>query len=72
MILSKHATKMFPPPPSKTIRIAWEMKDPSRFRGSKKEIDQAYEKTFDFIKEHIHGLIFAIDNQKLFEKERKK
>ena len=70
--LSKHATNVFPQPPAKTIRIAWEIKDPSRLKGSNKEVDAAYKKTFKFIEEHINGLIFAINNQKLFQKEKRK
>lgn len=70
--LSKPATKVFPPPPAKNIQITWEIKDPSRLKGKKKDVEAAYEKTFEFIKEHITGLIFAINNQKLFEKEKRK
>jgi hypothetical protein len=41
-------------------------------KGNSKEIDEAYKNTFKFIEEHINGLIFAINNQKLFQKEKRK
>jgi len=70
--LSKNAAKVFPDPPSKAIKITWEIKDPLKVKGKNKEINEEYEKTYKFINDHINGLISAINKQKVFQKEKKK
>src|SRR5260221_7971079 len=41
--LSKEALKIFPPPPTKTVGLEWNVKDPSIVQGSPEQIRAAYE-----------------------------
>jgi len=58
--LSKEAHVAFPPAPTKTVSIEWEVQDPSKIEGSAEEISAAYEKTFQFLETHIRDLVEAI------------
>lgn len=65
--LSKAAEAAFPAQPSKTIRLRWEIKDPSKLKGSKKEIKEAYEKTYQTIKNHLQNLVHAAQDYEIKE-----
>jgi len=58
--LAKEAQKVFPPPPTKTVALDWNVKDPSTVQGSPEEIRAAYEETFQYINTHIRDLVEAI------------
>ncbi len=70
--LCKEAEEAFPPPPSKTVRIRWNIKDPSKATGSEEEIHTAYEKTYKYLDTHIRGLIQAISGENELSKKSKK
>ncbi len=58
--LAKEAQKVFPPPPTKTVALDWNVKDPSTVQGSPEQIRAAYEETFQYINTHIRDLVEAI------------
>lgn len=58
--LSREAQQVFPPAPTKTVSISWEVDDPSLVQGSPEEVQQAYEKTFQFLDANIRNLVEAI------------
>ncbi len=58
--LSNEATEAFPPAPTKTVSIEWEVQDPSKIEGSPEAVQAAYEKTFQFLDTHIRDLVEAI------------
>lgn len=58
--LSKEAEQAFPPAPTKTVSIPWEVDDPSLAQGSPEEVQQSYEKTFNFLDTNIRNLIEAV------------
>jgi protein-tyrosine-phosphatase len=58
--LAKEAQKVFPPPPTKTVGLDWNVKDPSIVQGSPEQIRAAYEETFQYINTHIRDLVGAI------------
>jgi len=58
--LDKDAKKIFPPPPTKTVALDWNVKDPSFVEGSPEEIRAAYEGTFQYINTHVRDLVEAI------------
>ena len=58
--LAQEAQKVFPPPPTKTVGLDWNVKDPSFVEGSPEEIGAAYEETFQYINTHIRDLVEAI------------
>lgn len=58
--LSKDAEVAFPPAPTKTVSIDWEVDDPAKVEGSGEEVRAAYEKTFKFLEIHIRDLVGAI------------
>ncbi|MEK7729540.1 MAG: phosphate signaling complex protein PhoU, partial [candidate division KSB1 bacterium] len=58
--LSKEAEQAFPPAPTKTVAISWEVEDPSLVQGPPQLAQQAYEKTFQFIDTNIRNLVEAI------------
>jgi len=58
--LAHEAQKVFPPPPTKTVGLDWNVKDPSFLEGSPEEIHTAYEETFQYINQHIRDLVEAI------------
>ncbi|MDZ7290009.1 MAG: phosphate signaling complex protein PhoU [candidate division KSB1 bacterium] len=58
--LCKEAEVAFPPAPTKTVSIEWEVQDPSKVEGSEEEVGAAYEKTFQYLDTHIRDLVQAI------------
>src|SRR6266704_86723 len=58
--LDRDAKKIFPPPPTKTVALDWNVKDPSFVEGSPEEIRAAYEGTFQYINTHVRDLVEAI------------
>ena len=58
--LAKEAQKVFPPPPTKTVALDWNVPDPSMVQGSPEQIRAAYEQTFQYINTHIRDLVEAI------------
>jgi arsenate reductase len=58
--LSKEAEKAFPPAPTKTVSIEWEVQDPAKAEGALEQTRAAYEKTFQFLETHIRDLVEAI------------
>jgi phosphate transport system protein len=58
--LAQEAQKVFPPPPTKTVGLDWNVKDPSFVEGSPEEVRAAYEQTFQYINTHIRDLVEAI------------
>jgi len=68
--LSKEAHKIFPPHPTKTVGLEWNVKDPSIVQGSPEQIRAAYEEAFQYINTHIRDLVEAIlGEQKNGEKQ---
>jgi phosphate transport system protein len=63
--LAKEATKVFPPPPTKTVTLEWAVQDPSKVTGSPEQVRAAYEATYQFICEHINDLSEAILGDKI-------
>jgi len=63
--LAKKAQSVFPPPPTKTVGLDWNVEDPSRLPGSLADVRDAYEQTFQYINTHVHELVQALvrDNQ---------
>lgn len=66
--LSQEAQVAFPPPPTKTVSIEWEIDDPAKAEGSGEEVRAAYEKTYQFLQRHIHDLVEAILGEEMSEK----
>jgi protein-tyrosine-phosphatase len=62
--LAKEAQKVFPPPPTKTVALDWNVQDPSLVQGSPEQIRAAYEQTFQYINSHIRDLVEAILGEK--------
>jgi phosphate transport system protein len=58
--LAHEAQKVFPPPPTKTVGLDWNVRDPSFVEGTPEEIRAAYEETFQYINTHIRDLVEAI------------
>ena len=58
--LAKAAQKAFPPPPSKTVGLDWNVSDPSKRQGSLDEVRAAYEETFQYIHTHVRDLVQAL------------
>jgi phosphate transport system protein len=58
--LSTNACKLFRQAPRKAIFLDWSIDDPSVRKGDQKEIEKAYEKTFNFIQSHVNNLVNAI------------
>lgn len=63
--LAKGAQKVFPPPPTKTVGLDWNVEDPSRLPGSLADVRDEYEKMFQYISTHVRELVQALvgDNQ---------
>lgn len=61
--LDKEAQKVFPPPPTKTVALDWNVADPSAVQGSPEQIRAAYENAFQFLNSHIRDLVEAILGQ---------
>ncbi|MCL4709558.1 phosphate signaling complex protein PhoU [bacterium] len=58
--LSETAQTAFPPPPTKTVSIPWEVQDPSQAQGTPEEVHAVYEKTYSYLETHIRDLVQAI------------
>lgn len=58
--LCKAAEKELPGPPTKTIGICWDVKDPSKQKGSMEERRAAYAAAYDFLELHIRDLVQAV------------
>ena len=58
--LAKAAQKIFPPPPTKTVGLDWNVEDPSRLPGSLADVRSAYEDTFQYINTHVRELVHAL------------
>jgi phosphate transport system protein len=58
--LAKNAQKVFPPPPTKTVGLDWNVEDPSRLPGSLADVRSAYEETFQYINTHVRELVHAL------------
>jgi len=63
--LAKSAQKVFPPAPTKTVGLDWNIEDPSRLPGSLADVRAAYEETFQYINTHLKELVQALveDNE---------
>jgi protein-tyrosine-phosphatase len=58
--LAKSAQKVFPPPPTKTVGLDWNVEDPSSRPGSLADVRDAYEQTFQYINTHVRELVQAL------------
>jgi len=58
--LCEEAEEAFPPPPTKTVSIRWNVDNPSKVKGSEEKIQQAYENTYKYLYHHIGDIIKAI------------
>lgn len=58
--LSKDALKVFPPPPTKTVGLEWELKDPARQTGTPDQKRAAYEQAYQYLHNNIQDLVRAI------------
>lgn len=58
--LAPEARKAFPPRPRKSVFIDWSLEDPLKVQGTPAEKRAAYEKTYQFLSEHIKDLVTAI------------
>jgi len=63
--LAHEAQRVFQPPPTKTVGLDWNVKDPSFIEGTPEEIRAAYEETFQYINTHIRDLVEAILGEQL-------
>lgn len=54
------AEKAFPPPPTKTVSIRWDVQDISKLQGTDEELKAAYEKAYEYLSQNISNLIRAI------------
>jgi phosphate transport system protein len=67
--LCPEAEQAFPPPPTKTVSISWSIEDPSKLEGPEEKILAGYEKTYNYINEHIRDLIEAILGDEVKQEE---
>jgi arsenate reductase len=58
--LATSAKKVFPPPPTKTVGLDWNVEDPSTRPGSLSDVREAYEQTFQYINTHVRELVQAL------------
>jgi phosphate transport system protein len=63
--LDRRARRAFPPPPTKTITLDWNVEDPSAAQGSDEEVRAAYQRVFDYLHAHIRDLIGAVTGNHL-------
>lgn len=63
--LASQAKKVFPPPPTKSVGLDWNIEDPSVRPGSLADVREAYEQTFQFLNKHVRDLVQAMvgDNE---------
>ena len=69
--LAKSAQKVFPPPPTKTVGLDWNVEDPSTRPGSLADVREAYEQTFQYINTHVRELVHALVGQDAKETQNK-
>ncbi len=62
--LAQEARIIFPGPPTKTVCLDWSVSDPSKLQGTPSEIHAAYEATYQFLRDHIAGLVEAVIGNK--------
>jgi phosphate transport system protein len=65
--LARKAQKVFPPPPTKTVGLDWNVEDPSTRPGSLADVRDAYEQTFQYINTHVRELMHALVGQETKE-----
>jgi arsenate reductase len=58
--LSEASKKIFPKPPTKTVCLDWNVKDPSAMQGSSAEKKAALEETYQFIHANLQDLSEAV------------
>jgi protein-tyrosine-phosphatase len=63
--LDRRARRAFPVPPSKTITLDWNVKDPSTVQGTAEEIQAAYEEVYQYLLAHIRDLVEAVTGNHL-------
>ena len=61
--LAQKAQKIFPPSPTKTVGLDWNVEDPSTRPGSLADVRDAYEQTFQYINTHVRELVHALVGQ---------
>jgi phosphate transport system protein len=69
VILAPESKKVFPEQPQKVVYLDWSVADPSKQTGSPEEVRAAYEKTYQFILQHVRDLVQAIQGQNQSEPE---
>ncbi len=70
--LCKAGEKAFPAPPTKTVSIRWDVPDLSNLKGSEQEVNEAFEKTYEYLERNIRDLVNAIRGNDRNTKEEKK
>jgi len=58
--LSKQAERAFPQRPTRTLCLQWSVPDPSSVRGTREEVEAAYERAFELLSNHVRDLVQAI------------
>jgi protein-tyrosine-phosphatase len=58
--LTDEARKAFPPPPTKSICLAWHLSDPSQLKGSPAQIEAAYQEAYRYLDSHIRDLVEGV------------
>lgn len=58
--LATSAKTVFPPAPTKTVGLDWNVEDPSTRAGSLADVREAYEQTFQYINTHVKELVQAL------------
>ncbi len=58
--LCEEARKIFPPPPTKTVCLAWPTANPALAEGSSESVLAAYESAYRFVDSHIRELVEAV------------
>jgi len=58
--LATNAKTVFPPAPTKTVGLDWNVEDPSTRPGSLADVREAYEQTFQYINTHLKELVQAL------------
>jgi len=58
--LSKQAARAFPQRPTRTLCLQWSVPNPANVRGSREEVEAAYERAFELLTNHVRDLVQAI------------
>jgi len=69
--LTREADVAFPGPPTKTVGIRWHIDNPIKAEGTAEEIQAAFEKTYQYLENHIEDLVRAIKGEHINEEKRK-